>query len=740
MAFLGLEKPIEYSGVQVFDPTMAKMVLDAQDKYFNVAYADYQQGLQDMKEFKKEYDNFITPILADQEWYNNNVIGKVRNFINNAYANGIDLTRSAEGRAAIAQMINNIDVGSVAKLRSSAENAREYIKNRGILEASGKWDPNFENFANQGRSLDNWNTLGNGIWDRTSPAEVKTLKELTESWYNNRTAHMLDKEGVESFKMQYDPRYDYMGFTTKDLLDIASGQTPGWNGSIYADYYRQLAKNKLQAAGIENPNAEQIERQLQKDVATANIEYLINPTRSVNQLYLQELKNSQVRQIAALRRGNTNQTNPTEAPTTFMDRLNRNMNANFEKKQIGRESVGNTFATIIDYWDRMAKSVENQGKVTGQRDVDKQVAKGIVTPSPYGVSPSVGIAKTVYTTEKGKENVYDQSQNSSYNVYQYEKSRWSNFYNGNYYPSRYDTRKMSDGRYVVHVIRDIIKKGNNATPEEIAFLQNYQQEDMQKMIMKAKSSSPEWSTAGGKRGQMSVKDAKKRASDFWDGFSAEGLGSIQNKVLHQQFVGADNTVKDPDLSNGYYNVRFGSGYHYAPVRQLSISGNAKFKHNDIHSKFDRFLQGRTAISIDANDVKAAGIPSTTRVGKQLDILSHPLMTRNQIQQFYNSLNYTDKQKYKDIDSLCKELGLLPVDQKITYRDKNNELHSSDTYYEVPVIRTIENLGGQNFRDINALSDIIEFNAGIADKNIINSENQSLIDDMTMEELAIQMLQ
>jgi hypothetical protein len=44
---------------------MAKMVLDAQDKYFNVLYADYQQGLQDMKEFKKEYGDFVTPILAD---------------------------------------------------------------------------------------------------------------------------------------------------------------------------------------------------------------------------------------------------------------------------------------------------------------------------------------------------------------------------------------------------------------------------------------------------------------------------------------------------------------------------------------------------------------------------------------------------------------------------------------------------------------------------------------------------
>lgn len=273
MAFLGLEKPIEYSGVQIFDPTMAKMVLDAQDKYFNVAYADYQQGLQDMKDFKKEYDNFITPILADQEWYNNNVIGKVRNFINNAYANGIDLTRSAEGRAAISQLINSIDVGSVNKLRSSKAAAEEYLKNRGKLEAAGLYNPDLEE-RYLGYNLAGWDTLhgGRGIWSRTSPTEAKTLKDVTEAWYNNRTPEMLNEEDVRSFGMDYDRRYNYTGFADRHLLDIAAGETPGWRGSLYADYYRDLARRKVASRGIPYTEAD-VERQLQQDVATANREY-----------------------------------------------------------------------------------------------------------------------------------------------------------------------------------------------------------------------------------------------------------------------------------------------------------------------------------------------------------------------------------------------------------------------------------------------------------------------------------
>lgn len=739
---MGLEKPIEYGRQQIFDPTTAKMLLDAQDMYVNAVYNDYLRGLEEMKEFKKEYGDFITPILADQDWYNKNVTGKVRDFINNAYAQGIDLTRSAEGRAAVSQLINSINVGDIAKLRSSAENAKEYIKNRGILEASGKWDPEFEKFANYGQTLEGWDTIGNGIWNRTSPAEVKTLKELTESWYNNRTAHMLDKAGVESFGMQYDPRYDYMGFTSKDLLDIASGQTPGWNGSIYSDYYRQLAKNKLQAMGVENPSAQQVEQQLQRDIATANTEYLINPQRSVNQLYLQGLKNQIAREVAGIRaagkdRTGNNGTIEPGAPTTFMDRLQRNMDLNFEQKRFGRENVGNTLNGIVQYWDKMAKSYEANGKIVGREKYKEDVPtqQGAFVP---GMTTPTRSTTGIKQVEK-ERNVYNQKNNASYNKAIYERDRWSNFAHGNYYPSRYDTRKTEDGKYVVHVIRDILKKGKDATPVELSILQRYQEEDVQRMMMKSQSSSPEWSSIGGKRGQMSVSDAKKKASDFWDTFAAEGLGSTQNKVLHQTFVGASDTQKDPDLPNGYYSVRFGSGYHYAPIRQLGISGNAKFKHNDIHNKFDRFLNGQKGISIDTNDVRAAGIPHADRMGKQLDILSHPLISKEQLQQFFNSLSDGDKQKYKDINGVAKQLGLHAIDQTITYRDKNEELHSSDTYYEVPVIRTIENLGGYNFRDINVLSDNIEFNASTADKNVINSENQSVMEDLPIE-LAIQLLQ
>lgn len=224
MGFLGLEKPIEYTGTQIFDPTMAKMVLDAQDKYFNVVYADYVRGLDEMKEFKKEYGDFLTPILADQEWYNQNVTGKIRNFIDQAYANGIDLTRSSEGRLAISKLINSIDIGSIAKLRSSAENAKEFLKARKQLEAAGLYNPILAKY--DGPDIDTYSTLdrydengnvvvGSGIWDKMSPTRITDMATFGNPYFEGMkpNVHKESKNGIT---------YSVESITPEDLTRIAN--------------------------------------------------------------------------------------------------------------------------------------------------------------------------------------------------------------------------------------------------------------------------------------------------------------------------------------------------------------------------------------------------------------------------------------------------------------------------------------------------------------------------------------
>lgn len=247
MVFMGLEKPIEYGRQQIFDPTTAKMLLDAQDQYVNAVYNDYLRGLEEMKEFKKEYGNFITPILADQDWYNENVIGKVRNFINDAYSRGIDLTRSAEGRAAISQLINSIDVGSVNKLRSSAANAEEFLKARKQLEAQGlynpllaKYDgPDINTYSTLDRLDENGNVVsGSGVWDKMSPTRITDMATFGNPYFEGMKPNVRreSKNGIE---------YSVEKIDENDLRTIADAHfnelvsTP--QGQLMYKYYTDLA-------------------------------------------------------------------------------------------------------------------------------------------------------------------------------------------------------------------------------------------------------------------------------------------------------------------------------------------------------------------------------------------------------------------------------------------------------------------------------------------------------------------
>ena len=174
----------------------------------NAARDMYEKGQQQVKEFQKDYGDFYSPIQKDMDWYNKNVINGSRDVINGLYDKGIDPLRSAEGRAAINRWINNIPTGDINKLKMGSKIAQEYLRNRAMLEAQNKYNDDFEKYVNGGKSIEDWDTLKDGVWTRQSPSEFTTLKAATENWFNNRTPHALTKDDVVGFGMPYDKNYD----------------------------------------------------------------------------------------------------------------------------------------------------------------------------------------------------------------------------------------------------------------------------------------------------------------------------------------------------------------------------------------------------------------------------------------------------------------------------------------------------------------------------------------------------
>ena len=307
----------------LYDTQMMSMAI-------NAARDMYNRAEKKLDDFYDKYGDFTSPIQKDMDAYNN-IIGGVKDTINNIYARGGDPLRNAQDRAEMMAAIRNVPVGDINRLRQSAETAKEYVKNRGLLEAAGKYNRDF-NERYLGRNLDEWDTLnGNGVWGYYSPTELESLKKLTEQSFNNRTPHDLTKEEVLSFDGQnYDPNAKYTGFTKKDLRDIADKVAPGLYGTPAMEYYKDLAKQKVVAAGYE-PTEANINAQLASDIANSQDEYLVKPIANYDDYY--KRASLALKRQAQNLAGKIKQLQQDNAPTTFMDRLQDNMQRNLQQIQ-----------------------------------------------------------------------------------------------------------------------------------------------------------------------------------------------------------------------------------------------------------------------------------------------------------------------------------------------------------------------------------------------------------------------
>ena len=753
MIFLGLEQPVAYGREQVFDPTTAQMVLNANRDYINAVYRDYQQAMADMKEFNKEYGDFLSPIQADMDLYNREVSGNIRDFINNLYSQGIDPLRSQEGRAAIQRKLASIDDGLVRDLRQRALNANKYIASRDALKATGQYDPDYERAMLGGQLLEEWdNSLGG--WKATSASPYLD--------YEKKYGHLFDKMGYE-----YDPeeskKFPGMRAFTKSksrMHDILSASRPDLVNDPQYRYDLQRIKNAN--PGISDNDASRL---LENEIIERN--YKGGMELKEDPIYMMDLKQKYAQALLGQRlagkkggSGSGDEDNEENYRTTFMDRLRQNVDQHVEEKLFGSKTTAQSIAGMADYWDKMAKSVESQGTVKSKETttdyVSRPVEKNSFSRYTFG-----GLPTFRYDGSEEYKNIptekttvtYDQSNNAKYNQYTYERDRWVNFGNtGQYQVSKYDTSKeaaevrkimknqAADDRKLAQIKQKYSVGGQNSlTKDDIKFLSDYsknkeivdayQQNDIMRTMYKAYGNSPGYLGKGNQpKGTTSTADLKRRSSAFWDSFRAESLSNHQLEVLQNQFDGNAVEVKDPNLPNSYKELSLGSNYSYAPIRQSNIAGSGRFKYNDVHRKFDRWLHsaGTTLMSFSSNNIQSSILPIGGRVGGQLDIMKAPIITREQFKEFYEKAGGS---KLGTMDDVAQKLGLGIHKKSLTYKGKDDVLHETDTYYTVPIIKTLD---PSAFRDINVESNKLEFGASEAAKGAVDSENQALMDQQLLE--------
>ena len=232
MVFLGLERPVEQGREQVFDPVTAQMVLNANRDYINAVYNEYQQAKQDMKDFNKEYGDFLSPIAKDMDWYAKNVTGAVRDKINDLYARGIDPLRSSEGRAAISMFLNSIDTAGIAKVRQSAKVANKFLDSIERLKEKGLYNP--QTAALEAKALNEYSTMGDentpadGVWTQTGVTPYQNMAEFSKEYFDNIKPfeHTESKNGI-TYKVSEITENDLHRIADShfnDLVNTAQGQ------------------------------------------------------------------------------------------------------------------------------------------------------------------------------------------------------------------------------------------------------------------------------------------------------------------------------------------------------------------------------------------------------------------------------------------------------------------------------------------------------------------------------------
>jgi len=95
-----------------------------------------------MENFYKTYGDFMSPFAKDMEKYGQ-AMNYVRNTVNDAYARGIDLFKSPEGRAIVAQLSHSIDPGWYNRARANAKVGYAYLDSLKEAMKNGTYDRDF---------------------------------------------------------------------------------------------------------------------------------------------------------------------------------------------------------------------------------------------------------------------------------------------------------------------------------------------------------------------------------------------------------------------------------------------------------------------------------------------------------------------------------------------------------------------------------------------------------------------
>lgn len=258
---MGYEVPVEMPSMGVYNTDLMKM-------YIAGVKDQYEKGQEEMKDFMKLYGDFYSDIPGATQAYNDLTLGGARDMINQMYAAGIDPYKSPEARAAISRYIASRPTGLLNEMKRSAENAKEYKKNRDKLIMAGQFDPEFERFMLGGKSLEEWDP--NTPFTATTPHTKQDWETFATPYFKNFKAQEDLGESRPGYRL-YGTRPEEIERAINAAIDDLQNSPWGRYQAYKAD---QVVANMVDENGLplsaeqKTAKKDEILREHLKDAAT----------------------------------------------------------------------------------------------------------------------------------------------------------------------------------------------------------------------------------------------------------------------------------------------------------------------------------------------------------------------------------------------------------------------------------------------------------------------------------------
>ena len=248
----------------MYDEPVAVPIIDLLDsnmmsQYISAAREQYNQAVQDQKEFAKEFGELYGPNANINKQFYEQTRGAVNKGLDYLYQNGIDPIRSAEGRAYIAKIIRERPYAEIANLKAQNESMKTYQKYRAEAMRNGTYDPDFEKFVLGGKTLETWDPSTDGMWTREAPSKYSSLKDWTSNLFDNMQLEYDDEATKKAGGM-----YQVYSKSPKKMQQILDANIKDMAKSDLGRYYLDMYGGDIDAlkADIINRNREytQIDR------------------------------------------------------------------------------------------------------------------------------------------------------------------------------------------------------------------------------------------------------------------------------------------------------------------------------------------------------------------------------------------------------------------------------------------------------------------------------------------------